>query len=102
MAVKDIEIKVDSDRGAIARPVVVAVNKNEDTVVITNKTADAIEISIPKAGIRNVSRDKGGSLTLTPADLAKLQGGRYAYAVYCHEVEDFAEGASSPEIIIRP
>lgn len=102
MSVKNIDIRVDADRGAVARPVIVAVNKKVDTVVIANKTAGAIEIWVPKTRTLGVRKEVGDSLTLTPEDLADLDGGHYAYAVYCHEVEDFAVGASSPVIIIRP
>ncbi len=104
MPVKNVEVRVDSDRGAVARPVAVSVDLRvkDDSVVITNGTGDAIEIWIPNTGARGTRREVGESLTLTPAELAGLGRGRHAYAVYCHEVQDFAKGASSPEIIIRP
>lgn len=50
-------------------------------------------------GRREVEIRSGGQETLTVSDT--IGKGRYPYAVYCVESEDFAEGGSSPIMIVR-
>lgn len=94
---KSVTVRLDDGR-AVARPGIVRI-KPGDFVDVQNKTDYAIEVFVPKAGIKSGPVAAGSSYR---CDLSKAGAGHYAYAVYCEEVDDFAEGNSSPKIIINP
>ena len=97
---KTIVVRIDDDKGPVVRPVLVTL-LNGEPVNLVNQTRDTIRVVVPSVGI-DASVDPGVSDAALDRRLAGLQSGRHRYAVYCNEVDDFAAGASSPEIIIKP
>ena len=64
-----------------------------------NDTHGMVEVRVPKYPQANTDVGPGalGALDFTGADR-----GKYVYSAYCHDGDDFAEGDSSPKIIINP
>ncbi|HET7292796.1 MAG TPA: hypothetical protein VFM88_10245 [Vicinamibacteria bacterium] len=98
---KTIRVRIDDDKGPVVRPVVVTL-LNGEPVSLINETRDEVRVILPGAGIDAVVPGDGRNNDKLDGQLAGLRSGRHRYAVYCNEVDDFAEGASSPEIIIKP
>ena len=99
-SVKEIVVRIDDDKGPIVRPVIVTL-LNGERVSLVNKTRAGIRVFVPRLGM-DFPVAAGATNPDLDARLAGLPSGRHRFAVYCDEVDDFAEGASSPEIIIKP
>jgi hypothetical protein len=98
LAARDVHVLLDEASGRpVVRPGRVAV-KRAQTVNIRNETNYSIRLYIPRLNV-NGQVISAGQPPFQP-DLDQPPG-HYRYAVYCEEVEDFAEGGSSPIIIIK-
>ncbi len=93
---KIVNVRLDERGRPVVLPGRVAVKRTQ-AVKIMNQTAYPITVFVPSAAI-NQTAGPGDSVRVT----LDKDVGHYRYAVYCDEVDDFAEGASSPEIIIKP
>ena len=75
--------------------------KIDDVVTIKNATADSISILISEEKLFEEYKfkiDAGKDATLTVRDVAV---GDYLYAVFCREIDDFAQASSMPIIAVR-
>ncbi len=75
--------------------------KIDDVVTIKNTTAGSISILISEEKLFKEYKfkiDAGEDATLTVQDVAD---GDYLYAVFCREIDDFAQASSMPIIAVR-
>ena len=98
--VRQISVRIDDDKGPAVRPAVVTL-LNGEPVSVVNRTRANIRVFVPSANI-DLAVTPGVANSDLDGRLARLPSGHHTYAVYCEEVDDFAEGASSPIIIIKP
>lgn len=75
------------------------------SVRFVNKTEDIVSIWIPDGGslfagaaYNDIRFDLPAHGENTLSVLADAENGDYRYSAYCHEIRDFAEGGSAPEI----
>jgi len=84
--------------GAVMKPGILVTKKNE-TVELTNGTDDVIQVFVPACEKGVVVSIKGGATGVI--DLAGVDPGIHAFAVFSRKADDFARGQSSPKIIIQ-
>jgi hypothetical protein len=88
---------LESEAHVLVRPACVALHTGE-TLRVYNFTGGDLRVYIPAAGSVAVCIPATGSDLTVPI----ARPGVYHYAVFCEKQAIFAEGESSPKIIIKP
>ena len=73
-----------------------------DNVVFQNMTGDSIAILIAEEKMfkdYNFGVDPGEEVSMAAQS---VESGESLYAVFCREIDDFAQASSMPKIIVRP
>lgn len=96
---------LESSSRLIVRPACVAL-RNGETLHVYNFTGGGLQIFIPKAE-ENAPRSipvGGGKVAvkIKPDAGCEVFIGPVVYAVFCEKQGEFAEGESTPKIIIKP
>lgn len=91
--VEHVRVRLDNGR-AVVQPGAVTVRSGQE-ISVTNRTSYPIDVFVPRARFNErIARRASRRFSI-------LEPGRYVYAVYCEETEEFAAGNSSPIIIIK-
>jgi hypothetical protein len=94
---KHATVQVDA-LGAVVKPGILVAKQNE-TVELTNGTDEVIQVFVPACGGGLVLTIQGGATGAI--NLAGVDAGIHAFAVFSRKAGDFARGLSSPKIIIQ-
>ena len=73
----------------------------DDVITVKNATADSVSILISEEKLFKDYRfdiDAGGDSVMTVGDVA---AGEYLYAIFCREIDNFAQASSMPIIAVR-
>ncbi len=95
-----VTIERDGDLCTV-KPGVLVVCPN-DNIIFQNQTADSISILFSEEEISEKYRFAVDSKANTPMPIQSVRTCVYPYAVFCREIDDFAQASSMPKIIVRP
>ena len=96
---KTVTINTDGTVCTVSKRVLVV--KIDDVITIKNSTAKSIQILVSEEKLFKGYKFKikaGKDETLTVQDVADND---YPYAVFCREIDDFAQASSMPIIAVR-